>query len=185
MRPQKVHDEDVLNALTKVFRAKGFEGASLSEIAEETGLKKASLYHRFPEGKKQMAEAVFDFIGEWVDNNIFNVMIDENISPTRRLEKSLANIKFLYNGGGSSCILRTLSMKVGIEMFGSQIKEGMEMWIKHFNELGLAFKQTKAQAKANAVQSLIDIQGSLVVAHGLNDLSIFDKTITGIKQRYK
>ncbi|MEP1982729.1 MAG: helix-turn-helix domain-containing protein, partial [Maribacter dokdonensis] len=58
MRPQKVLDIEILTGLTKVFRSRGYEGASLKELSEATGLKKASLYHRFPNGKQEMADAV-------------------------------------------------------------------------------------------------------------------------------
>lgn len=184
MRPQKVLDQDVLTALTKVFRAKGFEGASLKEIAEETGLKKASLYHRFPDGKKQMAEAVLDHIGEWVDKNILKVLTDKNLNPTERLNQGIENIRILYNGGSESCILRTLSMEVGIKMFGEQIKTGMELWITHFEDLGIAYGQSATEAKRNAVQNLIDIQGSLIVSEGLNDLNIFESTLNIMANRY-
>lgn len=40
MRPQKILDADMISGLTKVFRDKGYEGASLNDLAEVTGLKK-------------------------------------------------------------------------------------------------------------------------------------------------
>ncbi len=43
MRPQKVLDKEILNGLTKIFRSRGYEGASLKELSDATGLKKASL----------------------------------------------------------------------------------------------------------------------------------------------
>ncbi len=184
MRPQKVLDNDMYSALTKVFREKGYEGASLNEIADATGLKKASLYHRFPEGKKQMAEAVFNYIDEWVETKIFKTLNNKMLIPVQRLNESINNIKELYNGGDESCIFRTLSMKVGVELFGDRIKNGMEQWIDHFKELGLAFGQSKEEAKNNAVQNLIDIQGSLIVSEGLKDLNIFENTLQIIKNRY-
>lgn len=184
MRPQKVLDQEVFIALTKVFRDKGFEGASLKEISDATGLKKASLYHRFPNGKKQMAEAVFNYIDEWVVKNIFQPLIDPNLTPTERLNKGLENIESLYDGGDESCIFRTLSMKVGMELFNHRITNGMKQWIFHFEELGLAFDQPKSEANANAVQNLIDIQGSLIVSEGLQDLSVFLHTIEKIKNKY-
>jgi len=55
MRPKKVLDETILKGLAEVFRSKGYEGASLKDLSEATGLKKASLYHRFPNGKSEMA----------------------------------------------------------------------------------------------------------------------------------
>lgn len=40
MRPQKILDTDMISGLTKVFRDKGYEGTSLIDLAEVTGLKK-------------------------------------------------------------------------------------------------------------------------------------------------
>ena len=42
---------DAIPALGEVFRELGFEGASLSEITNRTGLGKGSLYHFFPARK--------------------------------------------------------------------------------------------------------------------------------------
>ena len=53
-----VERRDVLRALGEVFRAHGYEGASLTLITEATGLGKGSLYHLFPGGKEQMAAEV-------------------------------------------------------------------------------------------------------------------------------
>lgn len=41
-----VSDEDLLHRLTELFRAVGFDAASLTRIAEISGLQKSSLYHR-------------------------------------------------------------------------------------------------------------------------------------------
>lgn len=184
MRPQKVLNHEVFTALTKVFRAKGFEGASLNEIARQTGLKKASLYHRFPDGKKQMAETVFDHIDEWVENNIFKAISDNDLSPKQRLNLGLEKIRILYNGGNEACIFRTMSMQVGIELFGNRIQNGMNQWISHFKDLALAFGHNKAKSQMIALNNLIDIQGSLIVAEGLQDVDVFEKTLKRIRNRY-
>ena len=121
MRPQKILDKDMLTGLTKVFREKGYEGASLNELAEVTGLKKASLYHRFPKGKQEMAEAVFTHLDEWVTQNIFFSLKDETQTPELRLKNGLAHIRELYNGGNETCIFRAFSMQAGIQLFEKQI----------------------------------------------------------------
>src|SRR5436309_2266252 len=53
-----VPNEELFDRLARVFRVAGFEGASLGALADGAGLQRASLYHRFPDGKVQMAEAV-------------------------------------------------------------------------------------------------------------------------------
>jgi len=54
MRPSKMSDEKVFEGLSDVFRRKGYDGASYSDLMKATGLVKASLYHRFPGGKADM-----------------------------------------------------------------------------------------------------------------------------------
>ena len=58
MLKKGVERSQVLRALGEVFRAHGYEGASLTLITEATGLGKGSLYHLFPGGKEQMAAEV-------------------------------------------------------------------------------------------------------------------------------
>ncbi len=55
MAPRLVSDSDLLERLGLLFRANGYDGSSLGDIAAATGLQKSSLYHRFPGGKQQMA----------------------------------------------------------------------------------------------------------------------------------
>ncbi len=50
---------DVLPQLAEVFRAHGYEGATLALISDATGLGKGSLYNFFPGGKQQMARAIY------------------------------------------------------------------------------------------------------------------------------
>ncbi|WP_299223632.1 TetR/AcrR family transcriptional regulator [uncultured Aquimarina sp.] len=184
MRPQKVLDTDLIIGLTKVFRAKGYEGTSLNEISEVIGLKKASLYHRFPKGKKEMAERVFDHIDNWVEGHIFFALTDENTRPRQRLANGLAHIRTLYNEGTETCVFRAFSMQTGLELFEKQVNNGMISWINAFTQIGLALNLPSLKAKEKAVQTLIEIQGSLIVTKGLNDTTIFDNTIKAIEKRY-
>ena len=184
MRPQKILDTDMIAGLTKVFRDKGYEGASLNDLADVTGLKKASLYHRFPNGKQEMAESVLNYIDQWVDDNIFFPLMDENQPTKLRLKEALKNIGILYNGGENTCVLRAFSMQGGLSLFEQQIKSGMEKWISAFNALGISLQLTSIQSHQNAVQTLIELQGSLIVTRGLADTNIFESTLKNIEKRY-
>ena len=55
--------EEVVDRLTRVFRREGYDGASLARLSEATGLGRSSLYHHFPRGKEDMADAVFEASG--------------------------------------------------------------------------------------------------------------------------
>src|SRR5260370_8776623 len=60
--------DEIIDRLFTVFRDRGFEGASLADLSRATGLGKSSLYHHFPRGKEQMAEAVLERATALIDN---------------------------------------------------------------------------------------------------------------------
>lgn len=184
MRPQKKQDIEIITSLVKTFRTNGYEGTSLTELAKATGLKKASLYHRFPNGKQEMAEAVINYIDDWAEQNIFKSLKDEKTLPIERLIKGLDEIRNSYNGGKESCIFRALSLGQSLDIFEQQIKNGMKKWIKAFQNIGISLGLSEAEANEKAISTLIKIQGSLIVTKGLNDLSVFETTLNEIKSNY-
>ena len=184
MRLQKVSDSEVLNGLTKVFRSKGYEGASLNDLSDATGLKKASLYHRFPNGKQEMADAVMNHIGEWVEDHVFHALLDNSIEPQARLMKGLEAIRTLYDGGKKVCVFRAFSLEISLDLFGDQIKNGMHEWISAFEKVGEALQLSQDEASIKAADTLIQIQGSLIVSKGLGDITVFERTLNNIEQSY-
>lgn len=174
----------MLQGLMSVLRAKGYDGASLMELAEAAGLKKASLYHRFPGGKKEMASAVLTYVEDWVTQHIYGVLVNEAETPKKRLALALDNTRQLYQKGEAICIFRAMSMDTGMALFGEQITKGLQQWVDAFTKLGTDLKLSKSEAKALAIQSLIDVQGSLVVAKGMGTTDIFEEALKKIRARY-
>ena len=184
MRKPKVEEEELLAGLMSVLRAKGYDGASLNELAASSGLQKASLYHRFPGGKKQIAEAVLSYVGEWVNKNIYGVLADQSISAQERLSKVIENIRVIYGNGEKICLLRALSMDSGMELFGQQINQGMNRWIEGFTLLGQDFGFSVELAESKAIKVLMLVQGGLVVAKGVGKLHPFDLAMKSISNLY-
>ncbi|WP_298894585.1 TetR/AcrR family transcriptional regulator [uncultured Psychroserpens sp.] len=184
MRPQKVQDEQMLNGLMSVMRSKGYDGASLKELSEATGLKKASLYHRFEGGKKDMASAVLAYLESMVKRSIYKVLVDENISHSERLDTVLSSINDMYNGGLETCMYRSLSLDSGISLFGDQIKQGIDLWINGFISFGVDKGMSKKEATQKANQTFIDIQGSLVMSKSIGSTQPFMNILDNIRNRY-
>ncbi|MDN5200259.1 TetR/AcrR family transcriptional regulator [Fulvivirgaceae bacterium BMA10] len=184
MRPQKVEDKELLEGLMSVLRAKGYDGSSLNDLAASSGLQKASLYHRFPGGKKEITSAVLAYVDKWVNKHIYEVLSNNANEPSARLETALNNVNALYGSGQEICIIRALTMDSGIELFGEQIKESMSHWIEGFKNLGMAFGFDELKATNKAQQVLIQIQGSLVVSKGMASAEPFQKALLSIKNMY-
>jgi len=184
MRPPKVEEQALLAGLMSVLRTKGYEGASLNELAAASGLQKASLYHRFPGGKQEIVAAVLDYVGKWVNENIHALLSDENIAPSERLDRVIENIDQLYGQGKDVCILRALTMDPGVALFGDQIKESMSQWIEGFRSLGISLGFEEALAENLAYQTLVQVQGSLIVSKGMSTVEPFQKALLSIKNMY-
>ena len=184
MRPQKVSDQKLTECLLEVLRAKGYDGSSLNELALAGGLKKASLYHRFPGGKEALVQSVLNSYSAYLEQNVFEVLSNKKTKPKKRLKKALGNVEILYNEGASNCLYRALSMESGLELFGEHIATNCKRWIKAFSKIGreLGFKNKKA--KWLALDGLLKIQGSLVLAKVFNDRQPFQDVIEEIRIGY-
>jgi len=168
-----------------VLRKKGYEGSSLVELAESAGLKKASLYHRFPGGKREITEAVLTFADDWVKSNIYDLLTNKSIKVEVRLDMVIKTIaEDLYDNGHEMCLLRALSMDSGSGLFGDKIKNSMAMWINAFTQLGRDFEFDNEIASSKAVQALVNIQGGLVVSESLGSTSPFQSILLTIKKLY-
>ena len=179
----KVSQDELLMGLLEVFRKVGYEGASLEALASASGLKKSSLYHRFPGGKKQMATEVLKFAGQWVAANITGVLKSED-DPKKKLKKALKNIDKLYSGGEGDCILRALSMDSGLDLFSKLIHGAFNDWIDGFSRLALEFGYSIRASKKVSEDIVIKIQGSLIVANGTGNKSIFKRTLKEVENSF-
>jgi TetR/AcrR family transcriptional repressor of nem operon len=62
-RPREFDEEEVLTRALDVFRAKGFEGATLDELEQATGLRRGSLYGAFGDKRALFLKA----LGRYLD----------------------------------------------------------------------------------------------------------------------
>lgn len=184
MRPQIVTDLDLLGKLMDVLRTKGYDGASLNDLANSSGLKKASLYHRYPGGKKAIALAVLQFVDEWADEHVFGILENRSIASGKRLANVLENISAIYEAGTKACILRALSTQTGVELFGEELQAHMEKWVAAFGGLGEELGQSAVESESNAYKVLSLIQGSLVIAKTFKNTKAFEMALVEIKGMY-
>ena len=185
MRPQKVDDQEVMAGLMTVIRAKGYDGATMNDLAEATGLKKASLYHRFPGGKKEITEAVLDHTRSWSLQHISGVLKDKSRAPEYRLKAVIDNIRLLYDDGQAICILRALTMDSSLPLFGVHLEGSFKTWLEAFAHLGTDFGFDQEKSERLATEVLIKVQGSLVLAKGLNDPAPFQQSLSDIEKLYQ
>src|SRR5579863_9391767 len=92
-----------------MFQDHGYEEASLADLSHATGLGKSSLYHHFPGGKEQMAEAVLEQ-GKTFIQTAVAVVAKSNESLKSRVRKIVAALDKLYASGKNPCVLGRLAV---------------------------------------------------------------------------
>lgn len=180
MRTQKVNQENVDQKLFETFSELGYDGASMELLSQATGLKKASLYHRFPKGKQEMAQHVLQIVEAWIQKNIVSVAGNNKIKPETRLKKAITSINELYNGGANNCLLRTLSIGTDADAFKQNVSNCFNLLADGFTGIAVDLGSSLDAAKKKAKQVNLLVQGSLVLAGATGDKTYFTDSLTQI-----
>ena len=171
-----VSDEDFYDRALDLFRTYGFEGVSLQRLAEATGLEKASLYYRYPGGKDEIALAVAHGVVTWFQSNVFAPLTGEAV-PKKRVAIIADNLRTFYSSGKKSCITDVLSLPGGSDNLRAALKGAMQAWIKAFTDIARECGFSPSAAKARAEETILRIEGSLVLARVLGDNTTFERTM--------
>lgn len=182
MAHSRLNDADLLAALTAVFREHGYEGASLSRLSAATGLERASLYHRFPGGKDQMVAAVVAGVDRWFAAHVLAALRGTG-DPAARVRRAARHLDDFYGGGTRPCILDTLSLPAGGKEIHDALRaQGLALH-EALAEVAREAGATAATARQRALQALIEIEGSLVVARVLGDAKAFLSVLARLPAR--
>lgn len=174
-RPQSVQDGELYDRLTAVFRVAGFEGASLGALAQGAQLQRASLYHRFPDGKTQMAEAVMGRVREHFGHAIAPMVDDPDV--TAGVVESGRRLSAIYGDGELPCVLDTLTLSgapAGVRELAAAIATD---WIGGMAGAAVRGGATPEAARILAEDAFGRMEGGLVLARLLGDPAPFRRAI--------
>lgn len=181
-RTQTISEGDLLGRLSLVFRERGYAGAAMSDLAAAAGLRKASLYHRFPGGKQQMAEEAMAAALQWYQANILEPLKAPG-PPKARLAAVVAQLDFFYAGGRQACLLNMLSTPdAETSPFGPAIKAALETIAAAFAGLAREAGHPPAEARRRGTRALMLMHGGLVLSRGLGSGAPFESFLKDLPQ---
>ncbi|MBC7924601.1 MAG: TetR/AcrR family transcriptional regulator [Bryobacteraceae bacterium] len=181
MAVPKVSDDALIERIAHVFRIHGYEGASIRLLSEATGLERASLYHRYPGGKEEMASAVITWTGNWFRANVIEPLANPSQQPSARLQDVARNLKEFYERGSLPCVLDCMTIGSS-DPIRDKVRESLGAWTDAFAGLARETGIGAAESRNRAQQAIIEIEGALVVTRVLNDPKPFLKTLDRLKE---
>jgi AcrR family transcriptional regulator len=173
---------DVIPVLGEIFREHGFSGTSLSQITERTGLGKGSLYHFFPNGKKEMAEAVLDEVAQWFETNVFSPL-QQCPDPGLGIRKMFRAVDRYFRSGNRICLVGAFALDDTRDQFEVRVNAYFATWTRALRTALQRNGFAAAEAKAGAEEIVAGIQGALVLARSLDDPNVFTRTLKRLQQR--
>jgi TetR/AcrR family transcriptional regulator, lmrAB and yxaGH operons repressor len=181
-RPQSIEDGELNARLTRVFSDVGYEGASLAMLSEATGLKKASLYHRFPRGKQQMAEDVIGVALAWYEDNIL-LPLRGDLPPADRVALVVERLDAFYAHGRQACLLNMLASPRSADgPFSAAIKSAFELIVEAFAKAAQDAGHDQPSARHRAERTVMLLHGSLVMSRGLGSPAPFQTFLRGLAE---
>ncbi|MDI1263140.1 MAG: TetR/AcrR family transcriptional regulator [bacterium] len=161
------HRGAIVRAAATLFRRNGFAATGINEIAEVSGAPKGSLYHYFPEGKDQIAEAAVRFAGAGVVATLEKLAQEHGdaASMVRAYCKLVAGwmAKSGFRDGCpiTTTLLESAPQSVGLTGAG---REAFERWCGVIAAALTRDGFSRAEARRLSTLAVSAIEGALILA---------------------
>jgi AcrR family transcriptional regulator len=174
-----VSDEVFLATAIDLFRTYGFEGVSLKQLANATGLEKASLYYRYPGGKDAIAMAIAGGLVAWLQANVFDTLAGGG-SARKRVSSVAEKLREFYAGGSKPCLMEVLSIRGGSEELQLALKAAMQALVSAFAKIARESGHGSVAARSLAEEAIVRLEGSLILARVMGDTACFERVLKGL-----
>ena len=161
------HRNAIIDAAARLFRRQGYAATGILEIAERAGAPKGSLYHYFPGGKDQIAEAAVRFAGARVATTL-REFADATPSAAElvkaygaRLERWMAQSGFRDGCPITTTLLETAPQLAGPTAAG---REAFAAWRGIIAAALLRDGASRAEARRLSTLVIAALEGAMILA---------------------
>ncbi len=165
--------------IAEVFRKYGYDGATLSRLIKATGLRHASLYHYFPDGKEGMARGALDETGRWFKSRVLDVL-DRPGAPETRLKAAADGIDAFYRGGRMPCLLAALALSQSRDALRAELQRAVDGLADSFARTLVDAGLSADEARRRAEDAIVRLQGALIVDRAADDKAAFRRFIDAL-----
>lgn len=173
--------EALIDTLRDVFHRYGYDGATLSRVAEATGLGKGSLYHHFPGGKTEMAVAVLQAEGEWFHAALAALQAPGD--PAARLAAFAELLRLDDRQKALASTLDVYTMGEARAQFGAEMGLAVQQWQQALQMVMTDAGLPDALASERAAETIALLEGVRLMCRCLDDWQRYDALLTALPQR--
>jgi TetR/AcrR family transcriptional repressor of nem operon len=159
----------IVQAAAPIFNKRGYEGSSLNDLMEATGLKKGGIYRHFS-SKEELASAAFDYTWEaaW---NARLLHVDEKATGIEKLKQLISN--FIEHrspvAGGCPVLNTAIDADDGNVVLRAHVAKALRSWLSRLQtivEQAKERRETRAGIDPKTVSTLIvaSLEGALMIS---------------------
>jgi AcrR family transcriptional regulator len=169
--PSALSRDEIVQSIVSTFRHYGYDGTSLSVLSEATGLGRSSLYHHFPNGKTDMAEAAFEWALVQYVTLVIKPLQQTDLPAIERLRLCAKGLGSFYDDGVCSCLLNIFSVGGANVIFHEKLRGSTQTVIQMFAQIAEENGISSKTALRRGEDLFIALQGTLVLSRvvGSND----------------
>lgn len=179
-----INDDALTSAVFEAFRKHGYAGATISLLSSETGLKKSSLYHRFPAGKDDMAKAAVNYVQIQIQQQMIIPLLNKTLAPEVRFSTMIGAVRQFFVDGTKNCLLNVLSLgDVNPEM-QRQLNAVYDAFLYALEKLAQEVGMSAHEAKLWGERFLIFLEGALVIQRLTKNKEMFIQQLQYEQQQF-
>lgn len=178
--------EKILDSTRGLIQRRSFHGFSFQDLADEVGIRKASLYHHFA-SKDAVAIAMLDHASDWVREQLKR---SDGREPIERLEGYFAMFRLLHGkaermcpGGSFASVYGAISssLQTALHRFANMHLDWVEGVVREGVERG-QFDIGDQRPRDVAAQIVAGVQGALLMGRLSSDPHMLDAVAEGLRR---
>jgi TetR/AcrR family transcriptional repressor of nem operon len=159
----------LVEAAAPIFNRQGYEGSSLNDLMEATGLKKGGIYRHFS-SKEELAAEAFDYTSESAWNARIS-HVDEEANGIDKLKQIIANFIDCKPpvAGGCPILNTAIDADDGNPVLRARVAKALRCWVSRLQtivEQARQRRETRPGVDPKAVATLIvaSLEGALMMS---------------------
>lgn len=157
----------LLETAAELFRRQGYASTGLKQLTTQAGAPFGSLYHHFPGGKDELAEAAIrDAAGYYLD--LATRSFDASLDPPDMIRAMFADAAdhLRESGYADACPVATVALEVAStnDRLRQATHDVFEIWLAWLESYFAGVGMTEPVARASALHFLIALEGAFILS---------------------
>jgi TetR/AcrR family transcriptional regulator, lmrAB and yxaGH operons repressor len=165
----------MVRSAASLIRSRGISATSLSDVLADSRAPRGSIYHHFPEGKRQLAEDAINWTSERV---LGHLRAGASSRPSQVLERFIAMWRqvVVTSGGTAGCVVAGVAIDTGPDEAALMevVRNAFRSWASVLAEQLEAAGLPSSRARPIALATLAGMEGALILCRAEGNVKPLD-----------